>query len=152
MQKGFATLELVLVMLIIVVLAGAAIPNAVRVLDRVALDYETKRLYTDLRALQAYDRMTNMRDSHFYTAGDDESFVLNVSAGKYVVETNATGEIHSAHYFSNGVTADKNMAIKFDDMGKVSSAISDRLHLNSRFGKRTAIIFDSVGRFRGERD
>ncbi|MBQ6132327.1 MAG: type II secretion system protein [Selenomonadaceae bacterium] len=39
MQKGFATLEIILFTLIIAVLATATLPNAARIIDRVALDY-----------------------------------------------------------------------------------------------------------------
>lgn len=150
MQRGIATFEVILAALIIALLASVAVPNVIRVVDRVALDYETKRLYTDLRALQAFDRMTNMRDSHFGFA-DDDSVKLVVYPERYDFEKNANGKIYSTHYFSNGVTVDKSMIIKFDDMGKVSPAISDTLYLTSRLGNRNSIVFDSVGRFKGDR-
>lgn len=150
MQKGFATLEVVIVIFIIAILMGAAIPNAMRIVDRVALDYETKRLYTDLRAVQAFDRMTEMRDSHFGTVY--KTLVnLRITNKNYTIEENAYGTVYATHYFSNGVTANKGKTIRFDDMGKVTPADSDTLYLTSRLGKKTAIVFDSVGRFRGGR-
>lgn len=151
MQKGFATLEIVLVTLIIALLMSAAVPNAVRVIDRVALDYETKRLYTDLRFLQSFDRMTNMRDSHFGTAYD-ESVKLIIYPERHVFEKNSLSKIYSEHYFSSGVTANKAKVIRFDDMGKITPAASDTLILTSRLGKKTSIVFDTVGRFRGGRE
>lgn len=151
MQRGIATFEVILAALIIALLASVAVPNVTRVVDRVALDYETKRLYTDLRALQAFDRMTDMGDSHFKIAVPDESVKLVVYPERYDLEKNSNGKIYSTHYFSNGVTADKTKSIKFDDMGKVSPATSDTLYIISRLGKRNSIVFDSVGRFRGGR-
>ncbi len=151
MQKGFATLELVIVTMIIVILIGATVPNAVRLLNKVALDFETKRLYTDLRAVQAFDRMTNMRDSHFKTAYD-ESVRLVVFTDKYTIEKNALDVTYATHYFSNGVTADKTKIIKFDDMGKITPATSDHLTLKLGRDANFYIYFNSVGRFRPSRE
>lgn len=157
MQKGFATLEIIFATMIIAILMGAAIPNVARVIDRVALDYETKRLYTDLRFLQSLNRMTNMKDTHFGTLDDNPPINLIVYPERYIFKRNYPNKIYAEHYFSNGVTVSKKNGteiwqIKFDDMGKVTPAISDSLMLNSRFKKKTSIIFDSVGRFRGGRE
>ena len=143
-------MELVIVAMIIAILMSAAIPNAVRILDRITLDFETKRLYTDLRAVQAFDRMTGMNDSHFKTNAD-ESVRLSILTDKYVIEKNALSVIYATHYFSSGVTADRTKIIKFDDMGKITPATSETLSLTSRLGVKTAIAFDSVGRFHGKR-
>lgn len=150
MQKGFVTLEMILGMLIIVLLMTVAIPNANRVADKIALDYETKKLYTDLRFLQSFDRMTNMRDIYFYLA-DDQSVRLVVYPNRYVFEKNSLSFIYSQHYFSNGVKADKTKIVNFNDMGKIIPATSDTLNLTSRRGKKISIAFDTVGRFRCKR-
>ena len=156
MQKGFATLEVIFAVLIIAVLATCAVPNAARMIDRVALNYETKRLYTEMRFLQSYDRMAFMKNSHFDAANsvnsvNDESFRLLISQKKYIVEKNSSGKIFAEHYFSNGMTVDKGKKIKFDDMGKVDPATSDTLTFTSRRGKKLYFVFDTVGRFRGSR-
>ena len=155
MQKGFATLEIIFATMIIAILMGAAIPNAARVIDRVALDYETKKLYTDLRFMQSLGRMTNMNDSHFKT-NLDNAINLTIYTDRYIFERFSNSKVYGEHYFSNGVTASKKNGteiwqITFDDMGKVTPALSNSLTLNSRFKKKTNIIFDSVGRFRGGR-
>ena len=153
MQKGFATLEIVFIVLIIAGLASVAVPNATRILDRVALDYETKKIYTDLRALQSFDRMTEMKDSHFNTAIKTQ-LKFNVERNRYTIMKNETSQILTEHYFSNGVTVTKNWEFKFDDMGKITNksgaAISDSMEIKSRYGS-TYIRIDSVGRFRGSR-
>lgn len=159
MQKGIATLEIVMVIFIVGVLASCAVPNAVRVLDRVALDYETKRLYTELRFLQSHERMTYMPDSHFeeIRGSKIENFQnkLTVYPERYVVEKNGSVKIYSEHKFFNGVTTSGNLAIKFDDMGKPQSlndtALNGHIVIKSRLGKELYFVFDSVGRFRGSR-
>ncbi|MBO4780526.1 MAG: hypothetical protein J5497_07815 [Selenomonadaceae bacterium] len=159
MQKGIATLEIVLAVFIIAVLASCAVPNAVRILDRISLDYEIKNFYTELRFLQSHGRMTFMRDSHF---NNTEKFQnkLTVYPEKYVVEKNGTDKIYSQHYFLNGVTASKkssteNWAIMFDDMGKPQSlsetALDGHIVIKSRLGKEFYFIFNTVGRFRAGR-
>jgi len=150
MQKGFATLEIVLMIFIVGLLASCAVPNAVRIIDRVSLDYEVKRLYTDMRFLQSVGRMTNTKDFHFGTE-KDEAIRLLIHPKRYVVE-NFSGKIYSEHYLSNGVTASKEKTVKFDDMGKIEPATSDTLNLTSRQGKELYFVFDSVGRFRGSRE
>lgn len=150
MQRGFATFEVILAALIVALLAGVTVPNAVRVVDKVALDYETKRLYTYLRAVQAFDRMTNMKDGHFGKNIADDSIRMTITVAGYAIEKNSNSTIYTQHLFSNGVTADKSKTIRFDDMGKVTPADSDTLRLTARYG-RSSIVFDSVGRFRGGR-
>ena len=165
MQKGFATLEIIFATMIIAILMGAAIPNVARVIDRVALDYETKKLYTDLRFLQSLNRMTNMKDTHFGTT-DDNPINLIVYPERYIFKRNYPNKIYDEHYFSSGVVSGNNRiglrTITFDDMGKIKLLVNGKretsytLNLISRLGtryeKKTAIIIDSVGRFRGGRE
>ena len=56
MQKGFVTFEIILVTFAFALLMSVAVPNAAKILDKASLDYETKRLYSELRFLQAFDR------------------------------------------------------------------------------------------------
>ncbi|MBR4641518.1 MAG: type II secretion system protein [Selenomonadaceae bacterium] len=157
MQKGFATLEIILMTFIIAVLVSVAIPNALRMIDRAALDYETKKLYTDLRFLQSFERMTTMNDSHFTAVERDEVIIMYIYPERYVVQNNSANKIYAENFFSYDVTVDKQggtdvWKIQFDDMGKVKPAISDSLKLTSRLKKDSYIVFDSVGRFRGSRE
>ena len=161
MQKGFATLEIILMTFIIAVLVSVAIPNALRMIDRAALDYETKKLYTDLRFLQSFERMTTMDDNHFGNIEYTDQINLTVSTEGYVFKRFSNSKIYDEHNFSYDVTAEKNSEneiwrIKFDDMGKPKNkdnkSISDSLKLTSQLKKSSYIVFDSVGRFRGSRE
>ena len=148
MQKGFATLEIVLVIMIIAILATTTIPSAARIIDRVSLDYETKRIYTDLRFIQSFDRMAYMKDSHFDT-NYDERIKFVIYSDRYVFEKNSDGKIYTENYFSKGVMMNKTKIIIFDDMGRINPAKSDTLTLSSKFGSPKYFRFDTVGRFRG---
>lgn len=155
MQKGFATLEIIFAVLIISILVAITIPNVVHVIDRVSLDYETKKIYTDLKFLQSHDRMAYMADSHFNTAKDSR-ITLVVYPERYILKKVSSNKEFYEHYFSNGVTASKNKdnefwQIKFDNMGKVSPAESDHLTLTSGRDKAFYIYFDTVGRFQPSR-
>lgn len=151
MQKGFAALELVIAVFVISVLASCAVPNAARIVDRVSIDCEIKRLYTEMRFLQSHERMTSMRDSHGFEEPLKSQVRLIVTSKGYRVEKNADSTFYYGNDFQNGVTADKSKIIRFDDMGKVDPATSDTLTLTSRRGKKLYFVFDSVGRFRGSR-
>ena len=160
MQKGFAALELVLVIFIIAVLASCAVPNAARIIDRVALDYETKRLYTELRFLQSHERMTSMRDSHFKIIDSENPVTVEINGTHYIIKKRDPEKIYEKYFLPKGFTlsypANMNFRwIKFDNMGKPqssdNSALNGHIFITSRHGKKTKIIFDTVGRFRGER-
>ncbi len=151
MQKGFSTLEVVIAVFVVSVLLSCAVPNAARIVDRVSLDYEIKRLYTEMRFVQSFDRMGYMRDSHGFEESPKSQVRMIVTTKGYRVEKNADSTFYYGNDFSNGVTADKGKSIMFDDMGKVFPATSDTLTLTSRRGKKLYFVFDTVGRFRGSR-
>ncbi|MBQ6758866.1 MAG: hypothetical protein IKI76_04120 [Selenomonadaceae bacterium] len=157
MQKGIATLEVILAALIIALLMKIAVPNAARLIDRAALDYETKRLYSELRFLQAMNR-----SAKFNTTGTGLSDV----SGEYVsikftteppsyqvvrgLDLNVTGKpVRETHYLSYGVKfSSPSSSINFDSQGK-ASITSNHITLTSRLGNTKKISFDSVGRMQG---
>ena len=146
MQKGIATLEIILAIMIIGVLMKFAVPKAAQIIDAVALDYETKRFYSELRFVQAM----SIEDI------DRPMLYINRTKNYYQVFKNMEGQdpIREPHYFSNGVTiklknkTDTIIKINFNTEGK-ASINSDTLTLTSRLGKNKYIKFDSVGRVRG---
>ncbi len=157
MQKGFATLEIIFAVIIIAALTTCAIPNAVRMIDNVALDYEYKRLYSELRFLQAVSRSTSVSD-----AGTGQNFastvspVMKISPDKLSYQIKRSNdelrEAHKMHYIANlDFTGKVYNEISFDDTGK-SNVTSNSIILTSRLGKSKKIVFDSVGRIRGGRD
>lgn len=155
MQKGFATLEIIFVLLIIAVLLSVAIPNAARIIDRAALDYETKRLYSELRFLQALSRSgtINTLGTGNSTLKPEDAPVMEIYPARrsWQILRN-TKPLRPEHSMINGVQiSSANNRISFDTTGK-SNLTSASIILTSRYGKRNKIVFDTVGRFRGGRD
>ena len=150
MQKGFATLEIIFATLIIAILATCAVPNAARILDRATLDYETKKFYTDMRAVQSFDRMALMREPIIGEKPKNSQLeiVTSISDNSYRIRTVSSSAYGATHKFSSGISIDKDFSIAFDDMGKISPAKSDTMHIRSRFGI-VYFIITTVGRFRG---
>ena len=151
MQKGIATLEIILAIMIIGVLMKFAVPKAAQIIDAVALDYETKRFYSELRFVQAM------------SVEDVDRPVLFIDCTKncYQVFKNAelVKAIREPHYFSYGVTiklknkSDTTIRIDFNSEGKAKipnvTGSSYTLILTSRRGKNKYIVIDSVGRIKG---
>lgn len=154
MQKGFATIEIVFATMIIAVLMTLTIPNVSRVLDRAALDYETKRLYSELRYLQSISRAS------FFDPTGTGNYVLKQSNPPYMQLSKAVRSyqimdgngkpLREKHYMRNvNQISTPTEKISFDSVGK-ASITSNTIKLYPRFGKPSGIVFTSVGRFRGE--
>lgn len=161
MQKGFATLEIIFATLIITLLMSVAIPNAVRIVDRVSLDYETKRLYSELRFLQTMNRSGRFNLTGTGLSIDrDELVYMRFTAAppsyQVVRGLGHTGTpVREPHYLSYGVklswkSGQRLYTISSDSLGNLNVK-SDTLILTSRLGKTNGIVFDSVGRLQGDR-
>lgn len=117
MQKGLATLEIILTIIIIGVLVKVAVPNVARILDTAALDYETKRLYSELRFVQEMNRSSTidskgMGNTNLLVTADGtnavEKVILQVKPDEnyYQVLRGNSGKkpIREPHDLSYGVT------------------------------------------------
>ena len=165
MQKGFATLEIIFAVFIIAVLMSCAIPNAVRMIDTVALDYETKKFYSDLRFLQSINRSgkfntSGMGQSDFGFKNSAIVMQINVAANSYQILRGDNTPLREAHYMRNikKIEFGGNISspLQFDETGRATNkdngTLDGTITLTSRLGKTSKIIFDSVGRMRGGRD
>ena len=156
MQKGFATLEIIFMTFIIVILMSVAIPNAARMIDRVALDYEMKRLYSELRFLQELSRTgtikaTGMGDVFSTSTNAAPSLKIAEDGESYQIVRGINNPVREPHYLRYGVkislkSSDTVKMISFNEFGNIAS---NTLTLTSRLGKEKYIIFDGVGRIRG---
>ncbi|MBD3879125.1 MAG: hypothetical protein SR1Q5_05505 [Quinella sp. 1Q5] len=151
MQKGIATLEVILAALIIALLMKVALPNVTHLIDRAALDYETKRLYSELRFLQAMNRSGRFDATSTGLSGVGEYVSIKFTDTSYQVvrglDLNVTGKpVREVHYLSYGVklSSPKNV-INFE----TEKITSNHITLTSRLGKTNKIVFDSVGRMQG---
>lgn len=160
MQKGFATIEIILVTIIIAVLMKIAVPKAAQLIDTVSLDYEQKRFYSELRYVQAMGRSNEIKNTGMgtteltFTGGNkSESPTLRINTAENYYQVFRSPELKKAlrepHYLSNGVKIfSPENSITFDSDGK-ANINSDSITLTSRRGKTKYIIFNSVGRIRG---
>ena len=161
MQKGFATLEIILAIMIIAVLTKFAVPNAVRLVDRAALDYETKRLYSELSFVKAIGKLSTILDTGTGNTGDKTVLVIDTLNGSYQAFRGTTFNkkaIREPHYLENGITISFKSSvpqdmITFNRLGNATDiankALSNTLILTSRLKQKKHIVFDSVGRIRG---
>ena len=156
MQKGIATLEVILAALIIALLMKVAVPNATKLIDRAALDYETKRLYSELRFLQAMNRSakfdltgTGLSD----VSGEYVSIKFTDKSYQVVRGLSYTGSaVREAHYLSHGEKFSwkysKTLKPISNDRSGNFDVKSDTLILTSRLGNKNRLVFNSVGRLR----
>ena len=161
MQKGIATLEVILAALIIALLMKVAVPNAERLIDKAALDYETKRLYSELRFLQAMNRSARFDvagTGGFYITKDEYVSIKFTDTSYQVVRgLGYTGKpVREVHYlphvkklsWKSGKTLS---TISSDTLGKWNfgrDTRSDKLILTSRLNQKKYLVFDTVGRLR----
>lgn len=157
MQKGFATIEIILVAAIISILMTLTIPNAARLVDRAALDYEYKRLYSELRYLQTVSRVEDFSTEGVSITGlptrNPPTMEIFAPLRRYkIVLSNDSTLVRDEYQMSPNVTSltTPKSTINFDGNGK-ANITSNSIVLQSRFGKANRIVFDSVGRIRGGR-
>ena len=158
MQKGLATLEIIFAIIIIGVLVKVAVPNAARILDTAALDYETKKLYSELRFVQEMNRSSTVVSTGTgRTEQSGDYIILTIKRNeKFYQVSRGTASLREPHSFSYGVTVklensdDKIITIYFksDGHADINGKNADTIILTSRRGKKRKIIFDNVGRIR----
>jgi len=168
MQKGFVSLEVILVALIITLLATVVVPNAASLVDKAALDYEQKRLYSELQLVRTQNRTATVVSTGMNMSGFLDSRItvakrveLELSRGTGNYQVVRDGElVREPHYLSYGVTFDDATSyfptkIYFDLTGAARfipippSNNSLTLVLKSPRGSKSTIVFDNVGRIRG---
>ena len=67
-QKGFATLEIILIMLIISTLAGVVMPKMARVVDSATLNYEVRKFQSEFFFARSLSRSANYEAEIFSSA------------------------------------------------------------------------------------
>ncbi len=169
-QNGFATLEIILIIGIIAIFSTVAVPKMARILDKVALDYELKHLYSELNFARSIGKSSDFNPSIF-----NGQIYSNELAGIYINKTTETYEIQRTHSnvknynhkLNNRINLDfdsnltlftisgasyktvsNQYPITFNNPSRYSSG-SNTITLTSKFGYSAQIKFDSVGRWRG---
>ena len=150
-QRGFATLEIICVILIISVLTTIAVPQMVRLLDKARLDYEMKTFLNNLELARSLERGTNyspeiFKDSPFLADKQSEEINLYINENSYEILKNGK-RIGDLKELPNGFSLRRNDSLK--NPLEFSHNNNGTLTILSKFDERR-IIFDSVGRWRGD--
>lgn len=152
-QNGFAEIEIVLVLMIIAILSGVALPKISKTLDIARLDYETKRFISEFYFAKSFSRSSKFEPSIFsYSVYGGKNVIFTVASRSYTVKIGDT-PVHEKY------TLPKKFQIKKDDVptdlifsdGKLSKHVSGSLTIISPQGNSRKIIFDSVDRIHSER-
>ena len=169
-QNGFATLEIILIIGIIAIFSTVAVPKMSRILDKVALNYELKRLYSELNFARSIGKSSMIDSGIFLTSFDNtgngpiefwlysRNYSTTSMRNSYRIKrTSVTSSVYYNHKFTNdikfefklGDTMQKvtfNNKSRYDNWSKTLQFSSNPKLVN----KTTAeITFDSVGRWRG---
>lgn len=160
-QGGLAALEVVIVAAIVAIFATVAVPNAARILGKVQLDYEMKRLYSTLEFGRSLGKSSTYKPVVFGSKlvdGYSNQIEMNIRKDSDTVAKNSY-EIQivgkSEKYYQHNLRGDVKLifnggsplTVTFDDAGKYSS-MNGTVTLTSKFGK-AYVTADSVGRFHG---
>ena len=153
-QKGFATLEIIFVIMIISTLAFIAVPKIDRVLDKIFLDYEMKRFCAELDFVSSLNRNASFNSKIFTQANPTANeIILQLDSNSYQLKKNGKN-FRDKHFLAFGIKINfpfNFRQIKFNSEGKCLNN-SGTIILTSRRGEKAEIIFDSVGRWRGDRN
>ena len=156
-QKGFATFEAILAVTIISVLAFIAVPKIDRVIDKIALDYEMKRLCSEIEFASSLNRSAGFDSEIFYdTISVAENAIIleiNTSTNSWQIRRNEKF-LRDRHYLLAGIkifcNSDSVKNIEFTPEGRCRG--DGTITLTSRHGEQAEIVFDTVGRWRGNRN
>ena len=149
-QKGFATLEIIMVMLIISALAGVIIPKATRIIDTATLDYETKKFRSEFFFARSSGRSATYDPKIFISSPISKGNAITFKTDKnnYRIEQNGKF-IREENFLSRGFSIQiqgKIQEISFDSAGK--NGKTGTYTFTSPLKNKRNLVLDSVGRLR----
>lgn len=167
-QGGFATFEVILAVIIISVLAFVAVPKIDRVIDKIALDYEMKRLCSEIEFASSLNRSAGFDPEIFdrtfssSTLSKGDEIVLDIDEENNSWQLRRdTKFLRDRHYLFAGIKIRcstenvKHIAFSPNGVYKPKSVLNSpsagTITLTSRHGETAEIVFDTVGRWRGNR-
>ena len=166
-QRGFATLEIILVAAIIGIFSTIAVPKMARILDKAYLDYELKHLYSDLNFARSLGKSSTFNGGIFELENTQPEiqfwiysrYYSNVSArNRYqIMRPSVTSSPRYRHNLLNGVelefkTGNAMQKITFNNQTRYDNWNKTlEFSLNPDFVNKieAEVRFDSVGRWRG---
>ena len=154
-QNGFATLEIILIMLIISVLVGVAVPKMSRMMDIAQLNYETKKFVSDFYFAKSLSKSSKFEPEIFssvpFTNGD--GIIFSVANRSYQIKR-SNFPVTEIHYLPKKfqITAPSNLKTVTFGNGKTLSSSSGTYIFKSPLGLSNSLKLDSVGRLHAERN
>ena len=150
-QRGFATLEIICVVVIMSVLTTTAVPQMARMIDGARLDYEMKRFLNNLELAKSLNRGTYYKQDIFenHQSLDDfkpEEITIHINNNSYEMfkGSDKIENVRLPEGFSLRLDTSLKSPLKF------STNNNGTLTIISKLGNERKTIFDTVGRWRGE--
>ncbi len=161
-QRGFATLEIILVVGIIAIFSTVALPRMRIILNKVYLDYEMKHLYSELNFARSIGKSSTFNSGIFQNFDNSGSgniefwlyskYYSNKSArNRYqMMRPAVTSSPNYRHNLSNDIElefehGDSLLKLNLSNLGN-----SKTFTLNSKSGDNAYIYIDTVGRVSGD--
>lgn len=164
-QNGFATLEVILIIGIIAIFSTVAVPKMARILDKVALNYELKHLYSELNLARSIGKSSTYNGWAFPDPNSQHKIELLLYSryysnskirNRYMIMRQSldSSKSYFLHKLTNDIKiefsgGDKVLRINFSNPSRFSAGIQTPLTLTSKYNYSAKIVFDSVGRWRG---
>jgi Tfp pilus assembly protein FimT len=167
-QRGFATLEIILVAAIIGIFSTIALPKMARILDKAYLDYELKHLYSDLNFARSLGKSSNVNGGIFELDDVNHKIEFWIYSRKYttasarnryqIMRPSVTSSPYYRHNLNERIELDINQGnlvqtFVFDNHSRYkndNNTSARTITLNSRFNYKAYIYLDTVGRISGD--
>ena len=155
-ERGYALIEIVFLVAIIAILSSVIIPKISNELQIAQADYLMKSLYSELRFMQAAQRINVYKKEDILPVNKKMKFFILVSNNdnkRYRIRFDNSEELRKYKLPSN-FSFEDDFYLVITEGGTVSnnftSKNSDTIRLKDNIGKfyKPFIVFDSVGRIR----
>ena len=150
-QRGFATLEIICVILIISLLTTIAVPQMVRLLDKARLDYEMKTFLNNLELARSLNRSSYYQPEIFEGNSKLEtgsSVIIDIKNNAYDLRI---GNKSTEHKLYDGFSIkQENLGENFEESFFIDTGRSGRVIITSKLGDQRFIYHDGVRRWSGD--
>ncbi len=151
-QRGFLTIEMILVVLIIAILATLALPNMARMVDVAQVDYEMKILLSQLDYAYSLNKNISYNPGIFANklsldTGHHLQINVDEDLNRYTIVQNEKN-FSEPHELPQGFSIRCESGLPNEII--LNKIRPGRIRIISRYNVERYIIFDSVGRWRGD--
>ena len=147
-EKGFATLEIILLMLIISALAGIFLPKIAKIIDTATLDYEVKKFRSEFFFARSLSRSANYEPTIFLSSPISKGNQITFKTDETNYRIEQSGNlIREKNLLPNGfkISVPANLReIILRSNGK--SGKTGTYVFTSPLNKKRSLVLDSVGR------